>query len=43
MSNVTRDFKDESVDMIVFISDGESLQTYDSFTIYNLGSVAKTK
>lgn len=41
--NVPRDFKDESVDVIVSISDGESLQTYDSFTIYNIGSVAKTK
>ena len=41
--NVPRDFKEESVDVIISISDGESLQTYDSFTIYNLGFTARTK
>lgn len=43
MWNVPKDFKEESVDVIVSISDGDSLQTYDSFTIYNNKAVGKLK
>lgn len=41
--NVPKDFKEESVDVILSISDGDSLQTYDSFTIYNTNVVGKSK
>ena len=41
--NVPKDFKEESVDVIISISDGDSLQTYDSFTIYNTNVVGKSK
>lgn len=43
MWNVPKDFKEESVDVIVSISDGDLLQTYDSFTIYNNNAVGKLK
>ena len=32
--NVPPDFKNESVDLIISLSNGEAMQTYDSFTIY---------
>jgi predicted Zn-dependent protease with MMP-like domain len=31
---VPPNFKDETVDVIVSITDGDSAQTYESFTIY---------
>jgi hypothetical protein len=31
---VPTNFKDETVDVIVSITDGDSAQTYESFTIY---------
>jgi len=41
--DVPREFREESVDVIISISDGGSLQTFETYTIYNTRMVGKLK